>query len=146
MHRILSILLLLLVTSYSFSQEYFLKKPVIGDSGSSIIAIDNYDDDYLIGGLTVFGDTMLYLYMGVMDDNGEILQYDLYPQNDFILSIDRNNDFQISRDGNYWNSTGSGRTILYNYQAQINQLMAIDTFETYKDEFVVYDFRESLFT
>ncbi len=128
------------MTSILLSQKHFLKNPTIGDTWTSAFAIDNYGDDYIVGGLTVFGDTMQYLYMALINDNGDIIQYDLYPQNDFILSIARNNDFQVTEGGVYWNSIGTGRTILYNYHLDSNILSALDTFETHLHEFSTFDF------
>lgn len=149
--RILILPLLLVFSIQSSSQEYFIKKHGLNSINISGFTLDNYrEGQYLLGGLKRNPDTLLYLYVGIVNDDGNIMQYDSIPQIEQLISINLNNDFNLLDGIAYYYSNGSGNSILYSYDIIDNDLVALDTFKSsevqyYTRDFLSYSKKEHLF-
>ncbi len=116
------------------AQDSFIKKYGLGSTCLTSYTIDNYEDgSYLIAGLKVNNDTILYLFVGLVDDQGDILQYDSIPQVDYLILINLNNDFNLIGDSAYYYSNSQARTMFYRYDILENNLVPTDTLTLLED-------------
>lgn len=139
--RLYFVLTLFLIGVTANSQEYFVKKYDLNSVLTGGFTIDTYDDDrYLIAGLKNNPDSTLYLFVGLLDSYGTILKLDSIPQDEFIISINQNNDTNlVENELAIYYSVGSGKTILYGY-GKYNGLESLDTISTSELEFRTADF------
>ena len=120
----------------SVAQEANIKQLCIGDQWSSGYGIKKIGSNYIVGGLTAYtGENSVFLFMGVMDQNGNILQFDTLQETNYIISLNLNNDIIIRDNKAYWSSIGSGSFIIYSYDINTNEVEEHYILETFNLNF-----------
>lgn len=142
MRKILLSIFAFLICLSVYSQDYFLKKHHLGATLISGEVLDNLDDDsYLIAGLKVIQDTSVYLYIGLLDDLGGVMQYDSIKETEPPIAISLNNDFAVDdQNGIKFISTDLGRVFIYNYNPALNELTTETIDTVLGDDFITIDF------